>query len=112
MVRVIEEFPRVHATFNVVPSLGMQLEEYASGKFDETWFTAAFRPVASLTPEDKSEIMQRAFQLNYDNLLARWPRYIELAPVGQRAGQRARDADVRRARLARSASAFPARVDG
>ena len=36
MVRVIEEFPRVHATFNVVPSLGMQLEEYASGKFDET----------------------------------------------------------------------------
>ena len=78
MVRVIEEFPRVHATFNVVPSLGMQLEEYASGKFDEPWFTAAFRPVANLTPEDKSEILQRAFQLNYDNLLARWPRYIEL----------------------------------
>jgi alpha-amylase/alpha-mannosidase (GH57 family) len=78
MVRVLEEFPRVHATFNVVPSLGMQLEEYASGKFDETWFTAAFRPVANLTAEDKSEIMQRAFQLNYDNLLARWPRYIEL----------------------------------
>jgi alpha-amylase/alpha-mannosidase (GH57 family) len=78
MVRVLEEFPRVHATFNVVPSLGMQLEEYASGKFDETWFTAAFRPVASLTADDKSEIMQRAFQLNYDNLLARWPRYIEL----------------------------------
>ena len=78
MVRVIEEFPRVHATFNVVPSLGMQLEEYASGKFDEPWFTAAFRPVANLTTEDKSEIMLRAFQLNYDNLLARWPRYIEL----------------------------------
>ncbi len=33
MVRVIEEFPRVHATFNVVPSLGMQLEEYARRKF-------------------------------------------------------------------------------
>src|SRR6202163_4987706 len=78
MFRLIEEFPRVHATFNVVPSLGMQLEEYASGKFDETWFNAAFRPVANLTSEDKSEIMQRAFQLNYDNLLARWPRFIEL----------------------------------
>jgi alpha-amylase/alpha-mannosidase (GH57 family) len=78
MVRVIEEFPRVHATFNVVPSLGAQLEEYASGKFDESWFTIAFRPAASLTVEDKSEILLRAFQLNYDHLLARWPRFIEL----------------------------------
>src|SRR5215469_3753999 len=78
MVRVLEEFPRVHATFNVVPSLGAQLEEYASAKFDEPAFEAAFRPYASLTPEDKTEILERAFQINYDNLLARWPRYIEL----------------------------------
>jgi len=78
MVRVLEEFPRVHATFNVVPSLGAQLEEYASGKFDETWFEVAFRPTKELTPDDKSEILTRAFQLNYDHLMARWPRYIEL----------------------------------
>jgi alpha-amylase/alpha-mannosidase (GH57 family) len=78
MVRVIEEFPGVHATFNVVPSLGAQLEEYASGKFDEPWCATAFRPAASLTYEDKCEILLRAFQLNYDHLLARWPRYIEL----------------------------------
>ncbi len=78
MVRVIEEFPRVHATFNVVPSLGAQLEEYASGKFDEPWFATAFSPAASLTPESKAEILLRAFQLNYDHLLSRWPRFIEL----------------------------------
>ena len=35
MVHMLEEFPKVHATFNVVPSLAAQLEEYASGKFDE-----------------------------------------------------------------------------
>ncbi len=75
---MLEEFPRIHATFNVVPSLGAQLEEYASGKFDEPWFTTAFRPAATLSPEDKSEILLRAFQLNYDHLLARWPRFIEL----------------------------------
>jgi len=39
MVRVLEEFPRVHATFNVVPSLGAQLEEYASGYFDDRGLT-------------------------------------------------------------------------
>jgi alpha-amylase/alpha-mannosidase (GH57 family) len=78
MVRVLEEFPGVHATFNLVPSLGAQLEEYASGKFDEPWFATAFRPVKELTPDDKSEILRRALQLNYDHLLARWPRFIEL----------------------------------
>jgi alpha-amylase/alpha-mannosidase (GH57 family) len=78
MVRVLEEFPRVHATFNVVPSLGAQLEEYASGKFDEPWFATAFRGTKELTAEDKLEILGRAFQLNYDHLLARWPRFVEL----------------------------------
>ncbi|MBZ5697940.1 MAG: glycoside hydrolase [Acidobacteriia bacterium] len=78
MVRVLEEFPGVHATFNVVPSLGAQLEEYASGHFDEPWFATAFRPTASLTAEDKSEILVRAFQLNYEHLMARWPRFVEL----------------------------------
>jgi len=100
MVRVLEEFPRIHATFNVVPSLGMQLEEYASGKFDEPWFTAAFRPAATLTAEDKSEILLRGFQLNYDHLLARWPRYIELHQIvnsqgGDRALQTLRERDWR-----------------
>jgi alpha-amylase/alpha-mannosidase (GH57 family) len=79
MVRVLEEFPSVHATFNMVPSLGMQLEEYASGKFDEPWFDAAFAPAESLTEDQKQEILLRAFQLNRERLMARWPRYIELA---------------------------------
>src|SRR5215472_894026 len=87
MVRVLEEFPRVHATFNMVPSLGMQLEEYASADFKETSFDAAFRPAANLSSEDKSETLLRAFQVNYDNLLARWPRYVELHQWGNSQGR-------------------------
>ncbi len=79
MVRVLEEFPTVHATFNMVPSLGVQLEEYASGKFREPWFEAAFAPAESLTPEQKDEILVRAFQVNRERLMSRWPRYLELA---------------------------------
>jgi alpha-amylase/alpha-mannosidase (GH57 family) len=78
MVRVLEEFPAVHATFNLVPSLGAQLEEYASGKFDEPWFTLAFSPAETLTDEDKGELLLRGFQANLDHLIARWPRYKEL----------------------------------
>lgn len=78
MVRVLEEFPRVHATFNVVPSLGMQLEEYASGEFHEPWFDVVFRPVEQLSAEDKTEILARAFQVNRENLISRWRRFVEL----------------------------------
>ena len=78
MVEMLREFPGVHATFNVVPSLGMQLEEYASGSFNEPWFTLAFRPAAELTGEDKREILARAFQVNHERLMARWPRFVEL----------------------------------
>ena len=30
MVRILEEFPKVHQTFNLVPSMMVQVEEYAS----------------------------------------------------------------------------------
>src|SRR5712692_2827381 len=78
MVRVLKEFPSVHATFNAVPALGAQLEEYASGLFREPWFDMAFRPTVNLSTEDKAEILVRAFQVNRENLMSRWPRFVEL----------------------------------
>ncbi|HYL62232.1 MAG TPA: glycoside hydrolase family 57 protein [Candidatus Methylomirabilis sp.] len=86
MVTMMKEFPKFHATFNVVPSLGMQLEEYASGKFNEPWFDLAFRPVDALTREDKSEMLARAFQVNHERLMARWPRFVELHEWSRPAG--------------------------
>jgi alpha-amylase/alpha-mannosidase (GH57 family) len=78
MVKILEEFPKFHATFNVVPSLCMQLEEYASGKFNEPWFDLAFKASETLTREEKREILERAFQVNHERLMSRWPRFVEL----------------------------------
>ncbi|MBI3404164.1 MAG: hypothetical protein HY046_01750 [Acidobacteria bacterium] len=78
MVKILEETPGFHCTVNVVPSLGMQLEEYASGNFDEPWFRLAFTPADKLEREDKQELLARGFQLNHDTLLRRWTRYVEL----------------------------------
>ncbi len=86
MVKVLEEFPNFHATFNVVPSLGMQLEEYASGNFNEPWFDLAFKNAEQLTREDKQEILARAFQVNHERLLSRWPRFAELYEWSRPAG--------------------------
>jgi alpha-amylase/alpha-mannosidase (GH57 family) len=86
MVKLFEEFPKFHATFNMVPSLCMQLEEYASGKFNESWFSLAFKSTEALTREDKNEILARAFQVNHERLMSRWPRFVELYEWSRPAG--------------------------
>ena len=78
MVEMLCEFPNFHATFNVVPALGIQLEEYASGSFNEPWHSLAFKNADELTREDKAEILSRAFQVNHECLMSRWPRFVEL----------------------------------
>ncbi|HWG59817.1 MAG TPA: glycoside hydrolase family 57 protein [Candidatus Acidoferrales bacterium] len=77
MVRVLQEFPSIHATFNFVPLLAAQIDEYASGNFKEAWFEIAFAPADSLTPDQKRAALERAFQVN-DNYLRRWPRFAEI----------------------------------
>ena len=77
MVKMMEEFPTVHATFNFVPLLAEQIEEYASGEFKELWFEIAFSDAASLTFEQRKAALERAFQVN-DLFLRRWPRFGEL----------------------------------
>ncbi|MGH9781815.1 MAG: glycoside hydrolase family 57 protein, partial [Candidatus Acidiferrales bacterium] len=89
MVRTLAEFPGVHATFNMVPSLVEQIEEYASGNFDDPWFRAAFKPTTQLTGNDKREILHRAFQVNHEHLMSRWPRFVELFEGVQKSGERA-----------------------
>src|SRR5579862_6950349 len=86
MVQTLADFPKFHATFNVVPALGTQLEEYASGEFNEPWFTLAFKKADDLTREDKTEILARAFQVNHERLMSRWPRFVELYEWSQPAG--------------------------
>ena len=78
MVKILEEFPGVHATFNVVPSLAAQIQEYASGHFQESWFDVAFTPAEKLGHDAKREALERAFQVN-ENFLRRWPRFGALA---------------------------------
>jgi alpha-amylase/alpha-mannosidase (GH57 family) len=86
MVKVLQETRGFHATFNIVPSLGMQIEEYAGGQFDEPWFSLAFKKTDDLTREDKVEILARAFQLNHERLMSRWPRFVELYEWSRPAG--------------------------
>jgi alpha-amylase/alpha-mannosidase (GH57 family) len=89
MVKLLEKFPKIHATFNLVPSLVRQIEQYAVGQFHEPWFDLAFRPAADLSDEQRTAFLNRAFHANHEQMIGRWPRYRELHEKAGRLGSTA-----------------------
>jgi alpha-amylase/alpha-mannosidase (GH57 family) len=77
MARLAERFPGLGLTFNLVPSLLEQIEDYAAGAVDFELLLSQKDP-AALTPEDKEAILSRFFQANYDTMIRPYPRYTEL----------------------------------
>jgi alpha-amylase/alpha-mannosidase (GH57 family) len=85
MVAILREFPGVHMTFNLVPSLLAQLDDYARDTAHEGEYEIAFKPVESLTSEEREQLLDFAFHLNRDNLLNPYPRFRELFERAQAA---------------------------
>ncbi len=78
MPALVAEFPKVHQTFNLVPSLILQVEEYASGKAQDALFDLAFKSADQLSDEDRSLIIERFFPVPVRTMLQPFPRYFEL----------------------------------
>jgi alpha-amylase/alpha-mannosidase (GH57 family) len=78
MVAILRDFPSVHVTFNMVPSLVLQLEDYARDTASEEAYDLAFKPVKDLSREERERLLHFAFQVNREKLLNRWPRFREL----------------------------------
>ena len=91
MVAMLKDFPDVHVTFNLVPSLVAQIEDYASDHAHEAFYDVAFKPVESLTPPEQKVLLAHAFQINRENLLWRYPRFRELADRFETGGPAVRD---------------------
>src|SRR5262245_29789222 len=78
MAALAEEFPTVHQTFNLVPSLLLQLEEYGRGEAQDASLELAFKPVDELTAEERGQILERFFPTPVRTMLQPCRRYFEL----------------------------------
>jgi alpha-amylase/alpha-mannosidase (GH57 family) len=78
MVKLLDEFPAMHQTFNLVPSLVAQLQEYVSGAAHDPFLEAASHPAGEMGLGEKMFVLRYLFQANVDNMIARYPRYREL----------------------------------
>ena len=86
MVAILRDFPSVHATFNMVPSVVLQIEDYAHGTAREAAYDLAFMSASDMNAADRESLLTSAFQINYDNLLKRYPRFRELWERAQKFG--------------------------
>ena len=93
MVKLLQDFPKIHQTFNLVPSMVLQISEYSSGKAADPFLDCAVKPAEDLTEAERDFLLRHSFQANPTRMIARYPRYAEIYDAWQNAG-----ADARRAR--------------
>jgi alpha-amylase/alpha-mannosidase (GH57 family) len=86
MVKLLDEFPQVHQTFNLVPSLITQIQDYVSGEAQDPFLRVASKPAKDLTIEERRFALQYLFQANPVNVIGRYPRYRELSEKLRSAG--------------------------
>jgi alpha-amylase/alpha-mannosidase (GH57 family) len=92
MVKVLEDFPEVHQTFNLVPSMLVQIEDYASGKAQDPFLRAALRETGELSESEREFILSYFFQANVERMIYRYPRYKELHGIWMASGENAKRA--------------------
>lgn len=66
------------ATFNLVPSLIEQLQQYESGELTDRHLELSRKGVESLSSAEKATILSTFFAANEERMIARLPRYLEL----------------------------------
>src|ERR1041384_7392121 len=78
MVSILEEFPKIRQTFNLVPSMMVQMEEYAAKTARDPLLDLALKPAEYLTEDDKRVMLRHFFLANPSRMIHRYPRYGEL----------------------------------
>ncbi|HYM12060.1 MAG TPA: glycoside hydrolase family 57 protein [Bryobacterales bacterium] len=78
MVKILDEFPGMRQTFNLVPSLVLQVEDYARNEVHDPFWSAAMTPAENLSEEQRQFMLQYFFQANREHMIHRYPRYREL----------------------------------
>ncbi len=78
MVEILAEFPDLHQTFNLVPSMVLQIDEYATGVASDPFFDCAILPAEQLSGAQRAFVRKYFFQANVPRIINGNARYREL----------------------------------
>jgi alpha-amylase/alpha-mannosidase (GH57 family) len=78
MVALLREFPEVRVTFNLVPSLLIQLEAFAEDRARDRFLELSLKPADDLTDADVVFILENFFHAQRQRMIEAYPRYAQL----------------------------------
>src|ERR1700720_3341296 len=78
MVALLREFPGVKVTFNLVPSLLVQLEAFAEDRAHDRCLELSLKPATDLTTDDIDFMLENFFHAQRTYMIDPHPRYAEL----------------------------------
>jgi alpha-amylase/alpha-mannosidase (GH57 family) len=78
MVALLREFPGVKMTFNLVPSLLVQLEAFAEGRAHDRFLELSLKPATELDERDVDFVVENFFHAQRQHMIDAYPRYGEL----------------------------------
>ncbi|HYM22496.1 MAG TPA: glycoside hydrolase family 57 protein [Vicinamibacterales bacterium] len=78
MVALMREFPEVKVTFNLVPSLLVQLEAFAAARARDRSLDLSLKPAETLDPADAAFMLENFFHAQQQRMIDVYPRYADL----------------------------------
>jgi len=87
LVLLLSRYPNLHQTVNLVPSLILQIEDYAASRAMDPYLAIALTPETELTAEQKDFAIAHFFDANHRRMVDPYPRYAELFLQRQENGQ-------------------------
>jgi alpha-amylase/alpha-mannosidase (GH57 family) len=87
LVLLLERYPKLHQTVNLVPSLILQLEDYVAGTAFDPYLAVALTDEAALTDEQRRFVIAHFFDAHHRTLIDPHPRYAQLYDQRQEQGQ-------------------------
>jgi len=87
LVLLLERYPKLHQTVNLVPSLILQLEDYIAGTAFDPYLAVSLTPTEQLSQKQRQFIVEHFFDANHHTLIDPHPRYAQLYQQRQEKGQ-------------------------
>jgi alpha-amylase/alpha-mannosidase (GH57 family) len=74
----LADFPDIHQTFNLVPSLLKQITDYVDNNATDKFLILTLKPASELNQDDKLFLLKNSFMANWDTMIKPYPSYWQL----------------------------------
>jgi len=78
MIALLDDYPGIRCTFNLVPSLLSQILDYVDGGLRDLDFYVSEKSPSDLTSDEKKHIVSRFFMCSPQTMITPFPRYAHL----------------------------------